>query len=415
MASPFDIKPPDPGQAAAMLQQQAQAQAARGASLGAPGQQAQQQAVDQLGQLAQGLGPSPAQLQLQQQAQANQQAAMAMASQGRGGNVAGNFNAALAANAGAQQATNAQAAIQRAQEQQAAIAGLGQMGGQMVGQELAFNQLGQQGQIAGGQQAIDWNLGDRAADLARDQFKFQKGNAIANTVIGGIGAVAGAAGMMSDERAKYGIQPTAQSASDAVGEVDPISYRYKPGLGPYGQQFGVSAQQLEGTSLGPQLVREGPDGFKRVDIGGMASASLAATAEQEQRLRRLEASLSAQGQAGGGGGMGLEAEAAAQRRADTVEAQRRMESARLAGEMQRGAQEASAFAGAPQMMRGGLGPERLSGAQTVDPFGDGMVARKAYSGTRGGQPVKVSRPVDDRLADNRRAPSMRVTPSSRSA
>lgn len=418
MASPFDIKPPDPGAAAAALQQQAAANQARGASLGAPGQQAQQQAVGQLGQLAQGLGPSPAEMQLQQQAAANQRGMMQAASMGRGGNVAANFGQAIAANAGTQQATNAQAAIQRASEQQAAIAGLGQMGGQMVGQELAFNQLGQQGQIAGGQQSIDWNLGDRAADLARDQFKFQKANAIASQVIGGIGAVAGAASM-SDPRAKMGIQPTAGTASDAVAEIDPITFQYKPGLGPPGQRYGVDAAQLEGTSLG-SLVQPGPDGLRRVDNGGMASTALAASAEQERRLRALEAQLSAEGQAGGGGGMGLEAEAAAQRRADTVMAQRALEAGRLAGEMRRAdaSRGPDPFAGAPQMMRGGLGPAQLSGAQTVDPFAgeDPDLLAKKTGGGSGQTWIKLSQPgTDGWVADNRRVQSKRITPLVRSA
>lgn len=259
----------------------------RGDTLGAPGTNAQLQAMQQYSAMAEGLGPSVAQQQLQAQSEANQRAQMAAINQSRGGNLAGNFNAALSAGAGMQQATNQQAAILRAQEQQAAIAGLGQLGGQVIGQELAFNQLAQQGLATAGQQNIDWQLGKRGLDLQRDGMQFDQNMQIAKSAMQGVGSVVGGA-VMSDERAKSDIMPTAQSASEAIGEVDPITFRYQPGLGPYGQQFGVSAQQLEQTSLGPQLVREGPDGFKRVDTGGAAMASLAATAEQERRLRALE-------------------------------------------------------------------------------------------------------------------------------
>lgn len=268
----------------------------RGASLGAPGTNAQLGAMQYYDKMAQGLGPSVAEQQLQMQAEQNNRAAMQLASQGRGGNIAGNFTAALGAQAGAQMQTSQQAAMLRAAEQQQAIAGLGQLGGQAIGQELAFNQLAQQGLATAGQQNIDWQLGKRGLDLQREAQQSAERKWIAEAVVGGMGAIGQAASAMSDERAKYDIQPTAESASEAVGEVDPIAFRYQPGLGPPGQQYGASAQQLEGTSLGG-LVHEGPDGFKRVDVGGMASATMAATAEQEQRLRRLEAMAAGAGEA----------------------------------------------------------------------------------------------------------------------
>jgi hypothetical protein len=259
----------------------------KGNALGQTGIDAQTDAIGYYDQMAQGLGPSVAERQLQMQAEQNNRAAMQLAGQARGGNIAGMYSQALGAQAGAQAQTNQQAAILRAQEQQQAMAGLGQLGGQVAQQGMGYDELAQRGLIAAGQQNIDWQLGKRGLNLQEDAQQFGQNMQIANTIMKGAGSVIGGA-VMSDERAKVGIQPTAQSASAAIGEVDPITFRYQPGLGPDGQQFGASAQQLETTSLGPQLVREGPDGFKRIDTGGAAMASLAAAAEHERRLRDLE-------------------------------------------------------------------------------------------------------------------------------
>lgn len=258
--------------------------AARGNALGAPGTNAQLNAMQYYDQMARGAGPSVAEQQLRQQAEQNQRAAMQLAGSARGGNIAGMYSQALGAQAGAQAQTNQQAAMLRAQEQQAAMAGLGALGGQAIGQELAFNALGQQGLIASGQQNIDWQLGKQQNALARDQFDLGRNKMIADTILGGVSAIGGIVG--SDVRLKHDMRPA--SVADAAAEVGGFEYGYNPGAGPPGQQLGVSAQQLARTSLGPTLVRQGPDGMLGIDGARAGVASLAATGENSRRIAELE-------------------------------------------------------------------------------------------------------------------------------
>lgn len=108
---------------------------------------------------------------------------------------------------------------------------------------------------------------------------------------------------VSDERVKQGLAPA--SAADATAEVASFKYDYKPeavsmGFGAPGQNYGVSAQQVEKTSLGPSLVREGADGLKRIDIGSAATTALAATGELSRKIQHLEQSLGQGGTTPGG-------------------------------------------------------------------------------------------------------------------
>ena len=100
--------------------------------------------------------------------------------------------------------------------------------------------------------------------------------------------ISGGAAQLSDERAKTDIMPTLGSVSRAVGEATPVAYSYQPGLGPQGRQVGFTAQDLEQTPLGPQLVIDTPDG-KFVNTGNAAMASLAGVAELRQELDQLRA------------------------------------------------------------------------------------------------------------------------------
>lgn len=272
--------------------------AQRGNQLGAPGTNAQLNAMQYYDQMARGAGPSVAEMQLRQQSGANQRAAMQLAGASRGGNIAGMYSQALGAQAGAQAQTNQQAAILRAQEEQAAIAGLGAMGQQAIGQELAFNALGQQGLIASGQQNIDWQLGKRNADLQRDQFDLGKNKWISDTILGGVSALGGIVGMgggqqaESDVRLKHDVQPA--SIASRAAEIQGFDYGYNDGTGlPQGPQSGVVAQQVAQTSLGPTLVRQGPDGALSIDGARAGIAGLAASGENSRRIAELERLLGA--------------------------------------------------------------------------------------------------------------------------
>lgn len=254
----------------------------------------QGQAMDMYRRQAMGQGPSIAQAQLRNQSQRNMTDALALSARSRGGNISGMASQVLGANAYAQAQTNQQAAMLRAQEQQAAMQGYAGMANQLAGQGLAYDQLGTQASLGASQNALGWYSADRGMDMQAQEADrafalglYDRGADLAKSIAGGAGGAAGA-GMMSDERAKTGVRPTTLAASQAVGDITPAAYNYKPGMGPAGTRIGPMAQDLERNPLTQSLVTEGPDGLKRVDVGGLAALATAASAEQEGRIRALE-------------------------------------------------------------------------------------------------------------------------------
>lgn len=246
-----------------------------------------------------GQGPSVAGQMWQQQQQRNATDALALAARGRGGNIAGMGQQALASNAYSNMQTNQGMAALRAQEQQAGMAGYAGMANQVSGQGFGYDQLNANTQLQADQNTLGWYGAERGMNMQQDMNDHNKimgwmdqgrewGQAISGAAGGGMGA-----GMMSDEQAKENLRPTTLAASRAVGNVTPAEYNYKPGMGPAGQRIGPVAQDLESNPDTASLVQTGPDGLKRVDIGGMAALGLAASAEQEGRLRALEQSVGA--------------------------------------------------------------------------------------------------------------------------
>lgn len=347
-----------------------------GRQYGPQGLAAQNQALQGFQERAAGRTPSLAEMQMQQGLQQQQRAALGLMGQTRGGNLAGAYSQALGAQSGAMSNYNQQAALLRAQEQlanQQALFGAGQ---QMSGQQFGYEQLGQQGSLAANQQNIDWQLGKGQLDLARDQYDWNRNMGIGQMILGGVSALGQVVGggAMSDMRAKEDLRPV--SAADAAAQIEPLAYRYKPGMGlPEGQQIGVSAQQLAGTPLGSTLVGEGPDGMLRVDGGRAGIASLAASGENARRIRMLEQQLAEQS---GQGNMaqrygtreeGMANERRAKMLSDDIAAQRGLASVR------RDQPELYDFRGAPQMRRGGMA--------TVDPFESSTVGPNTTQGLAG--------------------------------
>lgn len=253
-----------------------------------PGLGAQANALEMYRQQALGLGPSVAQQQMQQGLGQSQRAALAMAAQGRGGNIAGMQQAALNAGSGLAAGVNQQASLLRAQEQQAAMQGYAGLGSQLYQQGFNYDQLANQASQFNAQNTLDWYLGKRGLDLQRDAQNKDWTMGLVQAGAGLAGGIMGGAAQLSDERAKDNISPTLGSVSQAVGEATPVTFDYKPGLGPYGQQVGFTAQDLERTPLGPQLVVDTPNG-KFVNTGNAAMASLAGVAELRQELDQLRA------------------------------------------------------------------------------------------------------------------------------
>lgn len=296
----------------------------------------QRDMYNQYGQMAAGQGPSLAQAQLQQGMGAASQAATQQMLQARGGNAAGGQlgAATIGSSMGGQAAMNA--AALRQNEQMMAMSAQGQLAGQMAGQSLQ-GQLGMEGLYQGalGNQLaadVQYRLGARGlreqermghnqrvrgnvdaatlglggGDLLSDMRAKQNvspttgayagyqnpGLAQAGDEIGnsgeakiGLGSILGIAGLLSDERAKQNVVPGNLQASDAMSELQPISFEYKAGYGPGGRRFGVAAQDMQRAY--PQAVIDTPQGMG-IDVPQGLGLNLAATAEHERRLRELE-------------------------------------------------------------------------------------------------------------------------------
>jgi hypothetical protein len=301
----------------------------------------QQAAHDRFAAMAEGRGPSLA----QQQAAASTQQAITdqqgLAASARGGNLAAQTRQAGAIGAAGQMAGSQQAAMLRSQEQLSAMqgqaglaAGMGQQAQQMelAGHGMGLQHLqGQQqanlahrgqnmqlgGQIAGGvaslaaagaqasDERVKKNVKDGSADASKTIERIDPAalNAIAAGGRSMLEADTSAyrpamrpppswqeAASMSDERAKQNTAPGGLAAAQAVGELEPKSFEYKPGFGEPGQRVGIMAQALEKTPAGQSIVMDTPHG-KMVDNGGLAALATAATADQEQRLKKLEGQL----------------------------------------------------------------------------------------------------------------------------
>ncbi len=230
-------------------------------------------------------GPSLAEQQLRAGQDSALRGAVALAGQGQGGNIGGQQMAAANAGAGGLGAANQQAAMMRIQEQQIAQEQAASQAQALEAANLGQGALYQQGQLGLNQQNIDWQLGQSQLDLERKKYETERNLGWGKVAAGVVGSAVGAIAK-SDERSKHSIGRG--SASEKVGEIDSADFEYNPGEGIQGRNSGVVAQQVEQTSLGQQLVRNGPDGKKYIDGGQAGAVALAASSEQEQRLRALE-------------------------------------------------------------------------------------------------------------------------------
>lgn len=254
----------------------------------------------QYADLASGRGPSLARTQLAQTTQQNIADAQSMAAQSRGGNLAAQARQAQAAGAAAQVGAQQQAHQLRAQEQLAAMQGQQQaLGGQagVYGQQAALANAmygqAQAGQMGMADMQLQHQLGHRQLDVGAIEGRRAFATNLVGSILGGGGGAAGgiaSAASMSDERVKQNIHPGGLAATQAVGELKPQTYEYRPGYGAPGERVGVMAQDLEKTPAGAALVMNTPMG-KAVDVGGMASLGLAAVSEQQKRIEELERRL----------------------------------------------------------------------------------------------------------------------------
>jgi hypothetical protein len=317
---------------AAQIRQMQQGQAARLA--GGPQSQArgmQMGLAQQLQRIASGQQQGAGELATQRQVSQGLAAQQAAARMARGANQAGGAGLGAARNMAQMTVAGAGQSQQAALQDQAnAMGQLGQVSGQMRGQDVDFAgqnaQLMQQMGLANlgynnnalmqqagfnqqtglaNQQAMLQNRGQNdAAALAYLQQLYginmgqaglqaayneaQLGNKGIFPDLLQAGGTIGAAAATSDERAKTDVREVGDEVDATLAALKPYAFRYiDEDAHGVGARIGVMAQELEQTELGRALVIE-RNGVKMLDTSAALSLALAANVRLAQRLDDLE-------------------------------------------------------------------------------------------------------------------------------
>lgn len=269
----------------------------------------QTQLLTQLQAQAAGTGPSIAQNQLKMGQEAALAQNLALANSARGGANPMAARAALQQNAQQAGGMAMDAANLRMAEQQQAQALLGQVTGQGRAGDLGTQQLAQQGAIAQQDLAAKYaQMGmsaqqanqQAAIDLAKLQQDAGLGWAnlglqsqiaqnalLGNTLQGAAGAMAGLGTMFSDKKLKKNVKKADEEIRDLLGKIVPSSYEYKDPKHGSGKFISPMAQDLQRSKLGKELVEKKPEGLA-VNYGANLGLILAAQASLHKRLEKLE-------------------------------------------------------------------------------------------------------------------------------
>lgn len=91
--------------------------------------------------------------------------------------------------------------------------------------------------------------------------------------------------IISDERRKQDVRPSAGEATALIEQLRAMKFRVDGGK----EQVGVMAQDMEKAGpLGKSIVEDAPDGTKVLDQGKLSSATIAALIEMNKRVKKLE-------------------------------------------------------------------------------------------------------------------------------
>ena len=281
----------------------------------------QMQTANRLGAVASGQQAGAGELAVNRQVSAQTAAQASAARMARGSNAALAYRNAARNTMDIGQAGAGQAAAAQMQDQQAANAQLGQMYGQMRGQDVDVAsqnaQLGQQAmiqqaqmgqqtslanlqaqlaqsgmndqqQMAAMQQMLGWDQTKLQAQLQGAQLKSQDKGILAGLFSGGGQALAA----ISDERLKSDIADGREDADEFMGAMSSKTWRYKDeGKHGKGRRLGPMAQDLAKSKMGSELVVQVDDeGHIGFDVAKATSASLASIARLHERLSALEGS-----------------------------------------------------------------------------------------------------------------------------
>lgn len=242
---------------------------------------------------ARGEGPSLAEAQMRQAQDRSLAQQLAAAASQRGGSPAALQRQLAKQQASAGQEIAQQAGIARMQEQQAAQGLLGQLTAQeQASADQAVNNYLRLGLD------IETARAAAAQDLERLRTQARTGAMQAQTqasmanqqsqsqLLGGF-LGAGATLLASDKDLKKNLKNDRNSTSDFLNALQAKSYKYKDEKHGKGQQYGITAQDLEKSKMGKSLVLDTPDG-KMVDTRRGFGAVLASMAELNKRTATLE-------------------------------------------------------------------------------------------------------------------------------
>lgn len=248
--------------------------------------------IAQMGQIAQGKGPSlaTAQLKAAQDRSLAQLVAQQAANRGQGGGSAAR-NLAVASTMGNRNVAqdSAQARLQEVTQARQQLFQEKQAADEAASGGIASNYgyaLAPKTSMQDFEKTKAGVATQNAAIAAQERSAKRAANAqMIGSIIGGAGALAA-----SDEKLKKDVKPESKKMEKFLSAINAKSFEYKntdiPGTSP-GDKFGVLAQDLEKSEVGKTLVQDSPNG-KMVDINSTVMAVLAAQSDLNKRLKSME-------------------------------------------------------------------------------------------------------------------------------
>lgn len=95
----------------------------------------------------------------------------------------------------------------------------------------------------------------------------------------------------SDEKSKKEMSKSDDEVTRFLDNLEPFNFKYKnPSMdgASSGKKLGVMAQDIEKSEIGSQMVKNGSDGYKRIDVVESVGPILASLAYLNQKLKKLE-------------------------------------------------------------------------------------------------------------------------------
>ena len=130
---------------------------------------------------------------------------------------------------------------------------------------------------------------DNSLFVAGNGIDFDRSDALVLDKSGNL-EIAGTLTEGSDRRLKIDVEPLSEGVLGALGEIDPVRYRFKnEQTHPSGEQIGLIAQDVRAHF--PELVREGSGGMLSLAYPKLTAVLLKGLQEQQSELERQKATI----------------------------------------------------------------------------------------------------------------------------